>query len=127
MSRLGLWWPVAAQMVVIFVASSIPNLTHIPGDVSDKTAHFAGYALLGAAALRALARASWAHVSAARGLAAWALCAVYALTDEWHQTFVPGRTAAWDDLVADGTGAAAAVLLGWVAGLLVRRRRERAV
>ena len=40
-------------MAVIFIASSIPNLTHIPGDVSDKTAHFAAYAILGALMLRA--------------------------------------------------------------------------
>ena len=110
-------------MAVIFIASSIPNLTHIPGDVSDKTAHFAGYAILGALMLRAQAGALWTRIGAKHAVSAWALTFAYALSDEWHQTFVPGRTAAWDDLVADALGAGFAVLLGWMAGVLARRRQ----
>jgi len=110
-------------MAVIFVASSIPNLTHIPGDVSDKTAHFAAYAILGALMLRARVAGLWTRTGATQAVSAWALACAYAVSDEWHQTFVPGRTAAWDDLVADALGAGVAVLLAWTAGVLARRRR----
>ena len=33
------------------------------------------------------------------------LCVVYALTDEGHQVFVPGRTASLYDVALDSTGA----------------------
>ena len=32
-------------------------------------------------------------------------CLFYGMTDEWHQSFVPGRDADWMDLVADTMGA----------------------
>ena len=41
-------------MALIFIASSIPNLTHLPGNMSDKTGHGIGYGLLGLVLLRAL-------------------------------------------------------------------------
>jgi len=36
------------------------------------------------------------------------LALVLGLADEIHQSFLPGRTAAWDDFVADATGVALA-------------------
>jgi hypothetical protein len=36
--------------------------------------------------------------------AAMILCAAFAISDEWHQSFVPGRVADVEDLVADGAG-----------------------
>jgi VanZ family protein len=110
-------------MAVIFIASSIPNLTQIPGDVSDKTAHFAAYAILGALILRARVGGSWTQTGATHAISAWTLACAYAVSDEWHQTFVPGRTAAWDDLLADALGAGVSVLLAWMAGVLARRRQ----
>ena len=54
-------------------------------------------------------------------------CSIFAVSDEWHQRFVPGRTAALDDWIADLLGAAtAAGLLAGVASV-VRRRERRAV
>ncbi len=32
-------------------------------------------------------------------------CLFYGMTDEWHQSFVPGRDADWMDLGADTMGA----------------------
>ena len=37
--------------------------------------------------------------------------AAYGATDEWHQSFVPGRETELGDWVADATGAAVALLL----------------
>lgn len=39
----------------------------------------------------------------------------FSITDEWHQSFVPGREASWLDVAADGAGAslAAAGIAAW--------------
>jgi VanZ family protein len=49
---------------------------------------------------------------------AWALlfCAVYAATDEVHQTFVPNRQGAVSDVFLDSLGAAAGLLGHWLLG-----------
>jgi VanZ family protein len=115
------WGPALAAMATIYSASSIPDLPALPGDVSDKTAHFAGYAVLGALVLRAVASARWACVTGRTAVIAWGISAAYGATDEFHQRFVPGRTPAFDDLVADGLGAALAIALLVVAAVGLRR------
>jgi len=117
--RLWLWGPVAAMMTALFVASSIPNLHRIPGGFSDKTAHFWAYALLGALALRALAGGTWRAVNRRAAAIGWLIAVTYAITDEFHQAFVPGRSPSWEDWVADALGAGVAV----IAVLAVRRLR----
>ena len=119
------WGPAVALMAVIFALSSIRNLTTLPGDLSDKSGHFAGYALLGALVLRALARSCWAGVTWPAAFAAWALCLAYGASDELHQWFVPGRTMAFDDWVADAAGAATAIVALRVLASVVRRHRGR--
>ncbi|MEX2043905.1 MAG: VanZ family protein, partial [Opitutus sp.] len=46
---------------------------------------------------------------------AFVVAAVFGATDEWHQSFVPGRTSEWADWIADALGAALAVMMytGW--------------
>jgi VanZ family protein len=99
------------MMAAIFTASSIPNLTRLPGDFGDKTAHFWAYAALGALALRAAAGATWRAVSGRAAVIAWLIAATYAVTDEWHQAYVPGRSPSWEDWAADALGAAVAVIV----------------
>jgi VanZ family protein len=41
---------------------------------------------------------------------AWVFAVLYAATDEWHQTFVPGRNGWFGDVVIDAAGAYAAML-----------------
>jgi VanZ family protein len=41
-------------------------------------------------------------------LAAWMIGTAYGATDEWHQSFVPGRQADAADVLADALGALAA-------------------
>jgi VanZ family protein len=111
-------------MGLIFGASSIPNLTTLPGNLSDHAGHFVGYGMLGVAALRAFAGADWDRLAAAVCVRAWTLAAVYGATDEFHQRFVPGRSPAVDDWVADALGAAAviAVLAIAAAGRRLEKR-----
>ncbi len=38
-------------------------------------------------------------------------CLLFAISDEYHQTFVPGRNGTWTDVVIDGLGAGLAALI----------------
>jgi hypothetical protein len=47
-------------------------------------------------------------------------CVLFAISDEWHQTFIPGRGGTWVDVAIDSVGILLAVLLtarysGWAA------------
>ena len=44
-------------------------------------------------------------------LISWILAVLYACTDEWHQSFVPGRGAAISDVGIDALGAALAAII----------------
>ena len=104
---------------LIFVASSRSRLASTDVANGDKIVHFAVYGLL--ATLVCRLGVGW------RG-AAWALLAASAFgaSDEWHQSFVPGRSAEVADWVADSLGAALAVSLyaGWAT---YRRLLERPI
>jgi VanZ family protein len=66
-------------------------------DLVRKCAHFTNYAIL----FWLLARGPMSG----RPYAALALCVLYALLDEGHQTLVPGRTPSLRDVALDSTGA----------------------
>ena len=89
---------------LIFALSSIPSLGTGLGTwdlVLRKMAHFAEYAVLGGLLQRAVGREPLAIL----------LGSAYAVTDEFHQTFVTGRQGAPLDWLVDTLGAAAGVLL----------------
>ena len=114
-SSRWLWGPVILMMALIFAASSIPNLRRLPGGVSDKSGHSIGYAMLAGFLLRALAGGRLRGVTWTRGLLAILLATCYGATDEFHQLFVPGRSADRYDVLADCIGATLGVALGWLA------------
>lgn len=95
-------------MGLIFVLSGIPDLRSGFQPLWDlvlrKFAHAAEYVVLAVLIRRAVRLhglgAGWA------GVAALALTIVYALTDELHQRFVPGRHGALADVGVDALGAA---------------------
>lgn len=125
-SHLLIWGPVWAVMALIFAASSLSQAPSAAPAIDDGIWHGLIYGLLGACLLRALAAARWEAVTGRTALLAIALATLYGVTDEVHQWFVPGRTAAWSDLAADAVGAAVAcgVLLAW-RSRVVRRRAPR--
>lgn len=79
----------------------LPGITAASIDVAHmlirKTAHFTEYGVL----FWLLVRGPMAD----RQYTALMLCVAYALLDEGHQTFVPGRTASLYDVALDSTGA----------------------
>jgi VanZ family protein len=103
------WLPVVAWAGVIFALSSVPSLSTELGTwdlVLRKLAHLTEYALLGFLLARVVPL-----------VPAFALGVAYAATDEWHQTFVEGRSGSPVDWAIDAAGVAL--------GLLVFRRLAR--
>jgi VanZ family protein len=99
--------PVAVAMGIIFFLSHQPgdslSLPRIPG--IDKVAHMVVYAFLAATILASFSDEQ-KHAKPKRVL--WLtvlLCLVYAISDEFHQSFVLGRTSSFFDVFADCTGA----------------------
>jgi VanZ family protein len=106
-------------MAALYALSSRPSL---PGGsvVWDKLAHGVAYALLVVLLGRALHGAP-RGVPPRLAVVAALLAVAYGAFDEVHQSFVPGRTASWLDLVADAVGAS----LGAAAMAARRPRRGR--
>ena len=106
----ALWLPPLALMVLIFALSSLPTTDMDKGVlefVARKLAHFTEYALLTFLWWRALESRGGSRAIAA----AVAIAVAYAITDEYHQTFVEGRVGAVSDVLIDSAGALAAALL----------------
>ena len=102
------WVPALVLMAIIFAFSSrtgddLPDFGGWDYFVK-KGAHAIGYGLLALSYLRALGGRKY--------LLAWLLAVLYSATDEFHQSFVPGRSASIIDvLVFDNIGAALALFL----------------
>ena len=135
------WLPVILWMALIFTGSTdrgsaghtsgfiepllhwlMPGLSHESIDslhhLIRKCAHITEYAVLGALALRAIAPSHAGSLAEKRwkiaGLAL-AMAALYAASDEFHQSFVPSRGASVQDVLIDTCGACVGigVLLLW--------------
>ncbi len=98
-----------------------PETVDLVHTVVRKGGHLTEYAVLALLLLRALKKSQPArgHLKAA-GIALL-VAAAYAATDEYHQTFVPGRTPSPYDVMIDATGAFAALT---VASVLRKSRTQ---
>ena len=108
-------------MAVIFYISSL-NEPPLPEDVSDKSGHLLGYATLGFTVVRAVAGGVPRPITWHTAAIAIAITVAYGISDELHQAFVAGRTAAVDDLYADAAGAILATIVCWAWGIISTRR-----
>jgi VanZ family protein len=136
---LRYWFPVLIWMVFIFglstTAGSPRNTSWIIGPIvrwlvpgiSDeavgrvvlavrKTAHVSEYGVLALLAWRARRKPvrddsrPWRWSEAAFALI---VAVLFAITDEWHQTFVPSREGSPRDVLIDATGATLALVALW--------------
>jgi VanZ family protein len=118
-------WRVAlvCWMGMIFVLSSSQFASQMSYDntvnwfgmlnyVVRKCAHVAEYAVLAWFWFRSI-RAPGERVGRSV-VVACGLTLIYAMSDEWHQSFIPERSGAWSDVLLDGVGAVGM-------GLLLRR------
>jgi hypothetical protein len=104
------WAPALIWMTAIFVASATPAYEIPQFGIMDfavkKGGHFLAYGLLALAYRRGL---GWEK---RRLRVAWLIAVIYALLDEFHQSFVPGRHPSFiDALLFDGGGALTALVL----------------
>lgn len=102
------WGPAVVIMALIFIASGTPGDELPRFGVLDlfakKGGHIAGYALLALSYLRGLTRGG--RVNRRMLVLAVVLSGLYAASDEFHQSFTPGRTSSAVDVGIDTTGAA---------------------
>ncbi len=118
--RAALWVPVALYLILIFVLSAQSN-PPVPQEMSDKHLHALGYCGLAVLASRALEGGLRKGVGLKSAAAAVAIAVIYAASDEWHQSFVPGRSADIRDWYADGMGAVAGAAACWAWGIIRSR------
>jgi VanZ family protein len=100
-----LWKFVVAWALVIFVLSSIPGQAFPAVAIVnfDKVVHAGIYGVLGVLCFLALPK-SPARKVGTYVLWAGALVTLYGFSDEFHQLFVPGRSADLKDVLADCVG-----------------------
>lgn len=109
-ARLPGWVLLVGWMALIFFLSAQSGLphpkTHWLAELVSSAGHATVFGVLAVLWARVLpaGRRTW--------LLALALTLLYALSDEFHQAFVPGRIPDVWDLVCDGLGAVLA-LWGW--------------
>ncbi|MFW6074200.1 MAG: VanZ family protein [Chloroflexota bacterium] len=130
---MGAWWliriaysiPSILWMALIFALSSRQTLPPPPG-VSFSTGaiigHFSLYfvltVLLAVAFSGALRPNAWAIFAAA------VAASFYGISDEFHQAFVPGRSATLFDVIVDASGAFSAAAFILLASNRLRSRES---
>jgi VanZ family protein len=136
----GNWLPAVAWAALIYAFSTgafsgpntsrflVPLLNHFfpalsGGDIAlihmliRKLGHVSEYLILALLVLRALSRETGGKLSPRRLALGLLITALYAVSDELHQAFVPGRTASIADVSID--------VLGGVCGALWFQLRKR--
>ena len=114
------WLPALVMMSVIFWFSAQPA-EELPvfswaDTIVKKSGHVIGYGLL--------AFTYWYGLGMVRqkNWLAWLLAVLFALTDEYHQSFVSGRhPSIWDVLIFDNIGALLSV---WLTGLYLDKQKR---
>jgi VanZ family protein len=110
------WGPVAAYLALIFYLSAQSQVAWA-GPYPDVVLHAAEYCVLAVLLARGLNDGMGRAVPDRLHLLTWTLCVLYAISDEIHQFFVPGRSSDWRDVLSDAAGAA----LGLAALAIVQR------
>ena len=138
------WMPAIVWMAVIFLGSTdmlsaahtsrflVPFLRWLDPQISlaalnaiqfgiRKLAHLTEYAILAALLWRALRGGTrWQAKMSILVFFTWIACAIFAASDEFHQSFVPSRTSSPIDVMIDVTGA----LIGLAICLAFSMRRK---
>jgi len=118
-TQLLKWVLAFLMMAGIFWFSSQPS-TALPDfswadTIVKKGGHVLGYALLAFSYLYAFG------MGPKKRWLAWLFAVFYAATDEFHQSFVPGRhPSVWDILIFDNPGALMSL---WIAGRYIKQKR----
>ncbi len=109
------WLPVLVYCAAIFIQSSFPTTEKLPQWTHlDKILHVAAYALLGFLLFRALATGRPGGNRNITLILSVLFAGLYGLSDEIHQSFIPGRSAEAADALADLVGGFLGAGCGWL-------------
>lgn len=115
------WLPAAGFATLIFSfshQSSPPGATLGP----DYILHAIAYGIFGLTLVWGMTAGLRGPLTGGGAFACWTIATLYGILDEFHQSFIPGRTATWSDVAADSVGAGLAV---GAAFLVLRAFREQ--
>ena len=113
--------PAILWLTLIFVLSSQPTLPST-GQVTDKQAHAFTYGVLALLCLMGLTRWRWRSIAGAQPAGRLRMAVLYGVSDEIHQSFVPGRNPDVADVAADAAGRRHRAGLAWAWAILLGRR-----
>ncbi len=143
-SFLKYWLPALIWLGFIFVGSTdvlsaeqtsrflVPLLRWLDPQISvatiatihfavRKLGHLIEYAILAMLFWRAVRRGTNLQMKISiLSASVWVVCAIFAATDEFHQSFVPSRTAASGDVMIDSIGA----FVGLAICLMIAARKQ---
>jgi hypothetical protein len=115
------WTPVIAYCALIFALSARSKAISGPDIPSgDQLLHVIQYSILGFLMARAFFSLDTKRSQTILFMISFVLSLLFAFSDELHQFFVPGRTASFTDVIADGLGAVIGTFFYWTV-LLARR------
>ena len=119
--RILRWLPAVTMMILIFIASGTPG-EEVPtfegiDFIIKKGGHMIGYAMLAVACYLAAYGTNWNRARST--VLSLCLAVTYAASDEYHQSFIPGRSATVMDVGIDSAGAILGVTL---VNFIIRRR-----
>ena len=98
---------------MVLIMGIIFYLSHLPGDAVrlplfpgfDKLAHAFAYGSLAGAFLYSLQPHTHGSNRLFIAVLVVLFCIIWGIGDEFHQSFIPGRSVSYWDVVADGVGA----------------------
>jgi VanZ family protein len=109
---------IIGPLILWLFPNTSPETLAVVHFITRKIAHFTEYAILAFLAARAFRMSPRTAIRSRWFLISLILVVTYALIDEYHQSFVPTRTASvWDSLID---------MAGGLAALLIVRRRKGA-
>ncbi|MCK9274035.1 MAG: VanZ family protein [Syntrophales bacterium] len=113
--------PSVCYGILIFILSSISRYPEsVPSFWGfDKVLHLTVYFIFGFLLARMCANSPWRGLNKKYFLISVTAGILYGITDEWHQSFVPGRTATIADALFDSLG----IVLGVFSYRAVKGRR----
>lgn len=126
------WIAAGLAAFVIFCFSAQPNSAQFTAEIFGEhnalarhAAHVTEFAIFFLVLRWALNRTLTRIPGWVLSMVAFVACGVYAFIDEWHQTFVPGRSPSIDDVERDVIGVTISLLIWLVVGGLRRLFKRR--
>lgn len=125
-----------SSRVVEFISNIIPfiknmeepNKTILKEEILTpiirKTAHFSIYAMLGLLMMNFMLTIENKKMYK-RVIIALMFCFIYSITDEFHQTFIPGRSGEIRDVLIDTSGAIVGILFTIAVMMIIKRIKSK--